>query len=83
MPPSEMRGTSDFASAAATVETAVIGGEDDAITPIRHTDKIIELLPGADVRRLPDCGHMGIIEHHEIFNQVLADLITRARRHLG
>jgi pimeloyl-ACP methyl ester carboxylesterase len=67
----------------ATVETAVIGGEDDAITPIRHTDKIIELLPGADVRRLPDCGHMGIIEHHEIFNQVLADLITRARRHLG
>jgi pimeloyl-ACP methyl ester carboxylesterase len=67
----------------ATVETAVIGGEDDAITPIRHTDKIIELLPGADVRRLPDCGHMGIIEHHEIFNQVLADLIARARRHLG
>ena len=66
----------------ATVETAVIGGEDDAITPIRHTDKIIELLPGADVRRLPDCGHMGIIEHHEIFNQVLTDLITRVRRHL-
>ena len=67
----------------ATVETAVIGGEDDAITPIRHTDKIIELLPGADVRRLPDCGHMGIIEHHEIFNGVLADLIIRARRHLA
>ena len=67
----------------ARVETAVIGGEDDAITPIKHTDKIIELLPGADVRRLPECGHMGIIEHHEIFNQVLADLITRVRRHLG
>ncbi|HEU5484599.1 MAG TPA: alpha/beta hydrolase [Microlunatus sp.] len=66
----------------ATVETAVIGGEDDTITPINHTDKIIELLPGADVRRLPDCGHMGIIEHHEIFNQVLADLITRVRRNL-
>ena len=66
----------------ATVETAVIGGEDDAITPIKHTDKIIELLPGADVRRLPDCGHMGIIEHHEIFNQVLTDLIARASRHL-
>lgn len=66
----------------ATVETAVIGGEDDAITPIKHTDKIIELLPGADVRRLPDCGHMGIIEHHEIFNEVLADLITRVRRNL-
>jgi pimeloyl-ACP methyl ester carboxylesterase len=67
----------------ATVETAVIGGEDDAITPIKHTDKIIELLPGADVRRLPDCGHMGIIEHHEVFNEVLGDLITRVRRNLA
>ena len=66
-----------------TVETAVIGGEDDVITPIKHTDKIIELLPGADVRRLPDCGHMGLIEHHEIFNGVLADLITRVRRNLA
>ncbi|BAK34218.1 peptidase S33 family protein [Microlunatus phosphovorus NM-1] len=65
------------------VETAVIGGEDDAITPVRHTDKIIELLPGADVRRLPDCGHMGMIEHHEIFNGVLADLIARVRRNLS
>ena len=67
----------------ATVETAVIGGEDDAITPIKHTDKIIELLPGADVRRLPDCGHMGIIEHHEVFNEVLGDLIARVRRNLA
>jgi pimeloyl-ACP methyl ester carboxylesterase len=67
----------------ATVETAVIGGEDDSITPIKHTDKIIELLPGADVRRLPKCGHMGIIEHHEVFNGVLADLIDRVRRNLG
>ena len=66
----------------AKVETAVIGGEDDVITPVTHTDKIIELLPGADVRRLPDCGHMGIIEHHETFNQVLEELIARARRHL-
>ncbi|MDN5762007.1 MAG: alpha/beta hydrolase, partial [Microlunatus sp.] len=67
----------------ATVETAVIGGEDDVITPVRHTDKIIELLPGADVRRLPNCGHMGIIEHHEIFNEVLDDLICRVRRNLA
>ena len=67
----------------ATVESAVIGGEDDVITPIKHTDKIIELLPGADVRRLTDCGHMGMIEHHEVFNDVLADLITRVRRNLA
>jgi pimeloyl-ACP methyl ester carboxylesterase len=65
-----------------TVETAVVGGEDDVITPVNHTDRIIELLPGADVRRLPNCGHMGIIEHHDIFNEVLDGLIERVRRNL-
>lgn len=64
------------------VETAVVGGEDDVITPVRHTDRIIELLPGADVRRLKDCGHMGMIEHHAIFNEVLDSLLTRVRRNL-
>ena len=65
-----------------TVETAVVGGEDDVITPVNHTERIIELLPGADVRRLPDCGHMGIIEHADIFNEVLDSLIARVRRNL-
>ena len=65
-----------------TVETAVIGGEDDLITPVNYTERIIELLPGADVRRLPECGHMGIIEHADIFNEVLDGLIERVRRNL-
>ena len=26
---------------------------------------------------------MGIIEHHEVFNEVLGDLITRVRRNLA
>jgi pimeloyl-ACP methyl ester carboxylesterase len=65
-----------------TVETAVVGGEDDVITPVNYTDRIIELLPGADVRRLPDCGHMGIMEHADIFNEVLDGLISRVRRNL-
>jgi pimeloyl-ACP methyl ester carboxylesterase len=65
-----------------TVETAVVGGEDDVITPVNYTDRIIELLPGADVRRLPHCGHMGIIEHADTFNEVLDSLIARVRRNL-
>lgn len=64
------------------VETAVVGGVDDVITPIRYTDRIIELLPGAESLRLSQCGHMGIIEHHDQFNQVLDHLIQRVRRHL-
>jgi pimeloyl-ACP methyl ester carboxylesterase len=61
------------------VETAVIGGEDDSITPVHHTDRIIEALPDADVRRLADCGHMGIIEHAGAFNEVLEALLARVR----
>jgi pimeloyl-ACP methyl ester carboxylesterase len=64
------------------VETAVIGGEDDIITPVHHTDKIIEALPDADVRRLANCGHMGIIEHAGAFNEVLDSLIARVRESL-
>ncbi|GAA2097986.1 alpha/beta hydrolase [Microlunatus panaciterrae] len=66
----------------ARVECAVIGGEDDVITPIGHTDRIIELLPGAESVKVPNCGHMGMIEHHRQFNEVLAALIARARTHL-
>ncbi|MFX4272299.1 alpha/beta fold hydrolase [Propionibacteriaceae bacterium Y1685] len=65
------------------VETAVIGGRSDVITPVEHTERIIERLPGADARILDDCGHMGIIEHHEEFNEVLGAMVTRARRHLA
>jgi pimeloyl-ACP methyl ester carboxylesterase len=64
------------------VETAVIGGEDDSFTPVHHTDRIIDALPKADVRRLANCGHMGIIEHAGAFNEVLEALLTRARRRL-
>ena len=66
-----------------TVESAVVGGEDDVITPVMHTDKIIELLPDADTRRLTDCGHLGILEHHTVFDEVLDDLLERIRRRHG
>lgn len=65
-----------------SVDTAVIGGEDDVITPVDHTNRIIALLPGADTRRLPRCGHMGILEHHEVFCSVLDDLVERVRGRL-
>jgi pimeloyl-ACP methyl ester carboxylesterase len=64
------------------VPTVVIGGEDDLFTPIAHTDKITELLPEAVSLRLPHCGHLGMIEHHEAVNEVLDDLLDRVRERL-
>ena len=62
-----------------TVPTVVVGGEDDVITPIEHTARIIDLLPKADAIRVENCGHLGMIEKHEIFNDALDRLIDRVR----
>ncbi|GAA1841976.1 alpha/beta hydrolase [Microlunatus capsulatus] len=70
-------------SVLSTVETAVVGGEDDLITPVTRTDAIVELLPDADTRRVADCGHMGILEHHAVFDQVIDQLVERVRRRFG
>jgi pimeloyl-ACP methyl ester carboxylesterase len=62
-----------------TVPTVAVGGEKDMITPIEHTARIIELLPKAETIRVEDCGHLGMIEKHEIFNGALDRLLARVR----
>ena len=63
--------------------TAVIGGVEDMITPVQHTERIIELVPNAESLILEQCGHMGIIEQHDKINPVLDDLVARALQHHG
>lgn len=62
-----------------TVPTVVVGGEDDVITPIEHTARIIDLLPKAEAIRVENCGHLGMIEKHEVFDDALDRLIDRVR----
>ena len=66
-----------------TVPTVVVGGENDVITPIEHTARIIDLLPKAEAIRVENCGHLGMIEKHEIFNDALDRLIDRVRADLS
>jgi len=61
------------------IPTAVIGGENDLFTPVTHTDRILELLPGTEDRRLPNCGHLPMIEHSVICNEILDRLVERAK----
>lgn len=72
----------DIVPSLSKIPTAVVGGEDDVITPVAHTERIIELLPTADAHILPECGHLGLIEHHEQFNAVLDHLLERVRQNL-
>ena len=62
-----------------TVPTVVVGGENDMITPIEHTARIVELLPKAEAIRVEECGHLGMIEKHEVFNGALDRLLERVR----
>jgi pimeloyl-ACP methyl ester carboxylesterase len=66
-----------------TVPTVVVGGEDDVITPIEHTARIIDLLPKAEAIRVENCGHLGMIEKYEVFDDALDRLIERVRADLS
>jgi pimeloyl-ACP methyl ester carboxylesterase len=66
-----------------TVTALVVGGENDVITPIEHTARIMELLPKAEAIRVENCGHLGMIEKHDIFNDALDRLLARVRAGLG
>jgi pimeloyl-ACP methyl ester carboxylesterase len=66
-----------------TVPTVVVGGEDDVITPIEHTARIIDLLPKAEAIRVENCGHLGMIEKHQVFDDALDRLIERVRADLS
>jgi pimeloyl-ACP methyl ester carboxylesterase len=66
-----------------TVPAVVVGGENDMITPIEHTARIIELLPKAEAIRVEECGHLGMIEKHEVFNGALDRLLERVRAGLA
>jgi pimeloyl-ACP methyl ester carboxylesterase len=66
-----------------SVPIVVVGGENDVITPIEHTARIIDLLPKAEAIRVENCGHLGMIEKHEIFNDALDRLIDRVRADLS
>ena len=66
-----------------SVPTVVVGGENDVITPIEHTARIIDLLPKAEAIRVENCGHLGMIEKHEIFDDALDRLLERVRADLA
>ncbi len=63
------------------VETLVLGGERDAMTPADHSRAMVEQVPGAELVILPDAGHLVMLEHHDVVTDHLRDLVERALRH--
>ncbi len=62
------------------VETLVIVGDSDLLTPADHSEDIVARLPGAEHVVVREGGHLLMLEHPEVVNAHLHELIARALR---
>ncbi|MFI1379013.1 alpha/beta fold hydrolase [Embleya sp. NPDC020886] len=63
--------------ALAHVPTLVVAGEGDLIAPASHSEAIKEALPGAELLVVPQSGHLTLLEHPEVVNAALRELLAR------
>jgi pimeloyl-ACP methyl ester carboxylesterase len=62
------------------VPTLVIHGELDAAVAISHAEALAGGVPGAELVRVPDCGHIPSLEAPDIVNEAIAGFLARAKR---
>ncbi|WP_040160060.1 alpha/beta fold hydrolase [Mobilicoccus massiliensis] len=62
------------------VETLVISGTADRLTPPEHSEEIVRLIPGAEHVLVEDAGHVIMLEHPEILDEYLLELVARSCR---
>jgi pimeloyl-ACP methyl ester carboxylesterase len=55
----------------------VMGGDADHLTPYSHTEAMAALLPDAELVRIPDAGHLAVLERPDFVNEHLAGLLKR------
>jgi pimeloyl-ACP methyl ester carboxylesterase len=62
------------------VETVVINGVQDLLTPPQHSEEIVRLIPGAEHVLVNDAGHIIMLEHGDVVSEQLLAMIGRAQR---
>ena len=62
------------------IETLVMNGAGDLITPPAHSAEIVRRIPGAEHVVVEDAGHILMLEHPQLVTQQLLMLIGRAQR---
>ena len=60
------------------VETLVLNGIQDMLTPPEHSEEIVKLIPGAEHILVKDAGHIIMLEHGDVVSEQLLALIGRA-----
>jgi len=62
------------------IETLVVNGEQDLLTPPDHSEAIVRLVPGAEHVVVEDAGHIIMLEHPEVLTEQLLELAERGMR---
>lgn len=64
-------------AALAGTPVLVVVGDRDMITPVTHSEEIVRRLPHARFLRVPDSGHVVMLEHADEVNAALVDFLER------
>lgn len=62
------------------IETLVVCGDKDLLTPVDHTREIARLLPGAELVEVADGGHVTLMEHADLVDAHFVAFLRRAAR---
>jgi pimeloyl-ACP methyl ester carboxylesterase len=62
------------------IDVVVMVGDDDALTPVQHSDRIAEHLPRAEHVVVHPGGHLLMMEHPEIVTGSIIEVAERVRR---
>ncbi len=65
------------------VETLVLVGDHDLLTPVQHSEAITAAVHGAELQVVPQAGHLVMLEHPEVVSAALRALVGRALRATG
>ena len=61
--------------AAVCAPTLVIFGDNDEVTPRHHSQAIVDGIPGAVLKTIPDAGHIANIDQPTVFNRLLTEFL--------
>jgi pimeloyl-ACP methyl ester carboxylesterase len=62
----------------ADIEVLVVCGDRDLVTPLEHSEQIVDALPTAELLVIHDAGHVAHMEQPEVVTDALAKLIASA-----
>jgi pimeloyl-ACP methyl ester carboxylesterase len=62
------------------IDVVVMVGDADVLTPVRHSDRIVEELPRAEYIVVRPGGHLLMMEHPEIVTEHIVEVVERAGR---